>query len=107
AVLPFLVAVGAHVAVVTLMRPSVSRAALLGVTIALNALGRATSLVWMVVTAIGLLRRRAPAPRGKHLLALVLGAVVVIAPVTLRNWIVERDFVLITANGGLNFYVGN
>ena len=37
----------------------------------------------------------------------VLGIVLVVAPVTLRNYIVERDFVAITSNGGLNFFIGN
>jgi tetratricopeptide (TPR) repeat protein len=37
----------------------------------------------------------------------VLGIVVVVAPVTVRNFVVERDFVPITSNGGLNFFIGN
>jgi tetratricopeptide (TPR) repeat protein len=39
--------------------------------------------------------------------ALLLGAALLVGPVTLRNWIVERDVVLISANAGLNFYIGN
>jgi tetratricopeptide (TPR) repeat protein len=37
----------------------------------------------------------------------VLGIALVVGPVTLRNYVVERDFVLITSNGGLNFFIGN
>jgi tetratricopeptide (TPR) repeat protein len=37
----------------------------------------------------------------------VLGILVVVAPVTVRNFVVERDFVPITSNGGLNFFIGN
>lgn len=37
----------------------------------------------------------------------VFGNVLVIAPVTIRNYIVEKDFVLITYNGGINFFQGN
>lgn len=37
----------------------------------------------------------------------VLGAVMVISPVTLRNYIKGDDFVLIASQGGLNFYIGN
>ena len=33
--------------------------------------------------------------------------VLVIAPVTLRNYIVGHDVVLMTSNGGLNLYIGN
>ena len=32
---------------------------------------------------------------------------VVILPVTLRNWMVARQPVLISSNGGINFYIGN
>lgn len=37
----------------------------------------------------------------------VLGIAVVVVPVTVRNYVVARDFVPITSNGGLNFYIGN
>jgi 4-amino-4-deoxy-L-arabinose transferase-like glycosyltransferase len=37
----------------------------------------------------------------------VFGMILVIAPITLRNYIVEKDFVLLTSNGGINFYIGN
>ncbi len=38
---------------------------------------------------------------------LLLGVLVVLMPVTIRNFVVSRDFVLVTSNGGLNFYIGN
>lgn len=38
---------------------------------------------------------------------LVLGVVLVIVPVTLRNRWVGGDWVLISANSGINFYIGN
>ena len=38
---------------------------------------------------------------------LVVGLSVAIAPVTLRNYLVSGDFVLISSHGGLNFYIGN
>lgn len=37
----------------------------------------------------------------------LLGAALAIAPVTLRNDIVGEDVVLISYNGGVNFYIGN
>jgi 4-amino-4-deoxy-L-arabinose transferase-like glycosyltransferase len=43
----------------------------------------------------------------KNLGWLLLGAAVAVAPVTLHNLIVGRDFVLVSYNGGLNFYLGN
>lgn len=40
-------------------------------------------------------------------LLLVLGTAIVILPVTLRNYIVGGDFVLISSQGGVNFFIGN
>lgn len=37
----------------------------------------------------------------------VLGVAAVILPVTLRNYAVERDFVPIASQGGINFFIGN
>jgi len=37
----------------------------------------------------------------------VLGLSIVIGAVTLRNYLVEKDFVLIAGNLGINFYIGN
>lgn len=36
-----------------------------------------------------------------------IGLIFVLAPVILRNYILERDFILITSHGGINFYLGN
>jgi len=38
---------------------------------------------------------------------LLLGCGLAIAPVTLRNYLVGQDFVLISHNAGINFYLGN
>jgi tetratricopeptide (TPR) repeat protein len=38
---------------------------------------------------------------------LLLGALVLISPVTLRNLLVGDDLVLIASQGGINFYIGN
>jgi tetratricopeptide (TPR) repeat protein len=40
-------------------------------------------------------------------LTLLAGLIVTIAPVTIRNWVVAHDFVLISTNGGVNLYIGN
>ena len=37
----------------------------------------------------------------------VLGSILVIAPVTLRNIVAGKDTVLIASQGGINFYIGN
>ncbi len=55
------------------------------------------------------LRRRA-APPGKvtfHLFGFLLGAVLVIAPVTVRNYLREGQPVMISAQGGMSLLIGN
>ncbi len=37
----------------------------------------------------------------------LLGSILIISPVTIRNWTVEKDFVLISSQGGINFFIGN
>ncbi|MFQ5645800.1 MAG: tetratricopeptide repeat protein [bacterium] len=43
----------------------------------------------------------------RMVLPFLLGIVCVIGPVTLRNYLIEPEPVLITSNGGLNLYIGN
>ena len=38
---------------------------------------------------------------------LILGCALIVAPVTLRNYLVGGDLVLISHNAGINFYIGN
>jgi len=45
--------------------------------------------------------------RVKAPLALAVGVIVVIIPVTIRNVLVTGDFILISSQGGVNFYLGN
>ena len=55
--------------------------------------------IWLVYW---LRKNAAPA-----VVAFLLGAVLAITPVTLRNYIIGEDFVPISYNGGVNFYIGN
>ncbi len=47
------------------------------------------------------------AKRIKAPLALLAGVVIVIVPITIRNIVVTGDFILISSQGGVNFYLGN
>ena len=38
---------------------------------------------------------------------LAAGSVIVVMPATIRNWVVARDPVLISTNGGINLFIGN
>jgi hypothetical protein len=40
-------------------------------------------------------------------LLFLIGFILPILPVTIHNWKAERQFVLVTAHGGFNFYMGN
>lgn len=55
--------------------------------------------IWLVYW----LRKKATWP----VAAFLLGAILAIAPVTLRNYTIGGDFVPISYNGGVNFYIGN
>lgn len=43
----------------------------------------------------------------KAVVVLIIGTALPILPITLRNISVSEDFVLLTSNGGINFYLGN
>jgi len=43
----------------------------------------------------------------KNLGVMIIFIVLIITPVTLRNYIIGNDFVLIASSGGINFYIGN
>jgi tetratricopeptide (TPR) repeat protein len=94
--------------------------ALSGAALGLAAIGRAAALVfvpaalwWIAVRQPRLPVREArpgasALPTTLRRAALLLGGIaVVIAPVTVRNLVASGDFVPITSNGGLNFYIGN
>jgi len=82
---------------------------LLGLGVGLAALLRGNLILFVPLLALAFWWRL-PAPRraGWALPAsLLLGALMVIAPVTVRNRIVGDAWILTTANAGQNFYIGN
>jgi Flp pilus assembly protein TadD len=82
---------------------------LAGILLGFSVLGRATALLFVVAVGVWLLwvMRVRLARALVYLGALLLGISLVVVPVTVRNYVVSRDFVLVTSNGGLNFYLGN
>jgi 4-amino-4-deoxy-L-arabinose transferase-like glycosyltransferase len=68
--------------------------------------------VLLVVAAVGLgfvvvaVRRRSGRV-GLRLAFLALGLGLAVFPVTLRNYVVAKEWVLISTNGGINLYIGN
>lgn len=87
--------------------------ALSGILLGLSALGKPDMLLLAPVGFFWLFfagRKRADFPPGRPYilcLALFLSVTMTILPVTIRNYIVEKDLVLITSNGGVNFFIGN
>ncbi|MEW6367304.1 MAG: tetratricopeptide repeat protein [Acidobacteriota bacterium] len=49
-------------------------------------------------------KRRTPA---WHMLLPWVGVVLIVAPVTIRNWVLSKDLVLVAWQGGVNFHIGN
>jgi len=86
---------------------------LAGVLMGLFAVSRPNVLLFLgplLLWAFWLARRREPGSRrglGRAVGGFVLGTALIIAPVTIRNYVVSRDFVLISANSGVNLWIGN
>jgi Flp pilus assembly protein TadD len=81
--------------------------ALAGFLIGLSALARANILLFLPVAAAWVLFvSREDRGARKALVAAVFTAIT-ISPATIHNYLAAKDFVLITSNGGVNFYIGN
>jgi hypothetical protein len=96
-------------------RPSPLRALGAGVLLGLLSLVRPNALVLIPVAAVWVywvarvpLRGSQSAPRSlRSIVLLVAGTFAVILPVTIRNYAVSGDFVLISSNAGINLLIGN
>ncbi|MBD3349238.1 MAG: tetratricopeptide repeat protein [Candidatus Eisenbacteria bacterium] len=78
-----------------------------GAALGLAAVGRAAILVFAPLALLWILREGWGGVRVRQAALFVVGLLLVVAPVTVRNYAVSGDFILITSNGGLNFYIGN
>jgi tetratricopeptide (TPR) repeat protein len=93
-------------------KPSYKAWVLCGVLLGLSALARPNILLVGLAFLFWILLRLGSRAkfRQKSLLyacCFALGAIIIISPVTLRNYIKGHDFVLIASQGGMNFYIGN
>lgn len=73
-----------------------------GLSLAFTSLIRANALLWAPLAAWWLWKQR----RG-HAGLFALGLILLITPVTLRNYLQSDEWILISANGGVNLFVGN
>jgi tetratricopeptide (TPR) repeat protein len=80
-----------------------------GLLAGLSAAGNASVLAFSPLVAVFLaFHTRWPgALRLKAAALMALGVAVIVVPVTIRNYAVGKDFVPLTSNAGLNFYIGN
>ena len=79
-----------------------------GLMFGVAAITRPTVLVLVVVVLVAIaISRAALIKRAGQLSLFLLGLVVFIGPVFLRNVLVADDPVLISSQGGINFYIGN
>jgi hypothetical protein len=89
-------------------RPSTTLSLLAGILTGLAILTRPSALLVAPLLAAPLAARRWPFRVRTHLAAAgILGAVLSLAPWTIRNAVVYREFVLVSDVGGFNFYLGN
>lgn len=100
-----------HVLVGLSQHATFPRAAVCGLLVGLFAIVRPNILLFVPALWLWLWWVWRIKNRERSLLASVsgvlLGVTVVIAPVTIRNFAVTGDFVLISANGGINLHLGN
>jgi 4-amino-4-deoxy-L-arabinose transferase-like glycosyltransferase len=78
-----------------------------GLFLGLAVLGRGNNLVFVPVILLWMLFDKRILSINKKLGWFVVGLFLILFPVTLRNYIVNKEFVLTTVHGGLNFYKGN
>jgi Flp pilus assembly protein TadD/4-amino-4-deoxy-L-arabinose transferase-like glycosyltransferase len=83
------------------------RYAVAGFLIGLSALARANVLMFLPVVIVWALFLSREDRRLRNALVTAACAAIAVAPATIHNYLASRDFVLITSNGGVNFYIGN
>jgi Tfp pilus assembly protein PilF/4-amino-4-deoxy-L-arabinose transferase-like glycosyltransferase len=67
------------------------------------------ALIWIFTGFAGLagFGRSFVARRWPAAILFTIGCVAAVTPITLRNYAVSNDFVLVSSNAGVNFYIGN
>jgi tetratricopeptide (TPR) repeat protein len=86
-----------------------------GLILGLSALARPNILIFLPVILIYIIFVKKTALSGNislrirlvSSLYLIVGVLLLISPVTIRNYIVGKDFVPISSQAGINFYIGN
>ncbi|HEX2897807.1 MAG TPA: glycosyltransferase family 39 protein, partial [candidate division Zixibacteria bacterium] len=81
---------------------------LLGISLGLAAITRPIILVFAIpILLVVLIKKEKSLSKFKQLAFLAIGGGLIILPITVRNIVVGHEPVLIAAQGGINFYIGN
>ncbi len=80
-----------------------------GLFCGLSAAGNASVLAYVPFVAIFLLKygHIKLGAKVRSLALVVAGIAIVVLPITIRNYVIGKDFVPLTSNAGLNLYIGN
>jgi Tfp pilus assembly protein PilF len=78
-----------------------------GIVLGVSALARANVLLFLPVVLVWLLFVGDVTARRRKAAAFAAAVIVAILPATIHNFAVSRDFVPVTSNAGVNFYIGN
>ncbi|MDH3380839.1 MAG: tetratricopeptide repeat protein, partial [Gammaproteobacteria bacterium] len=87
-------------------KPGPRKYVLVGILLGLSALARANILMFLVVLFVWIIIDEKK-KRWRCVSVLAATVVMTILPATVHNYVASRDLVAITANGGVNFYIGN
>lgn len=83
------------------------RYAAAGLVLGLSALARANVLLFLPVVLFWILAVQKPKGRYLRAAAFTVAVFAALMPATIHNYLASRDFVLVTSNAGVNFYIGN
>jgi tetratricopeptide (TPR) repeat protein len=84
-----------------------SRWILLGVLIGLGGAARANFLAILPVAVLAAWFEIGPPRRARHVVWLLIGTSIPLAPIALRNRVVSGEWVALSYQGGLNLWIGN
>lgn len=90
-------------------KPSALAFSLAGIALGLSAISRANILLFApVIVGWMWLQYRADLQRTfVYAFAITAGCLLIVMPVTIRNYVAGGDSVLVASSGGVNFYIGN
>jgi Tfp pilus assembly protein PilF len=81
-----------------------------GVSMGFAGLGKPNVLLFAPFALVWILtgfQRRFMIRRWREAAMFAVGCVAAVSPITVRNYVVSNDFVLVSSNAGVNFYIGN